>query len=106
MIRRATSHVNHGQVDITCDPADLVDVVATLRETDGLRCEFFTFLSAIDRSEFGGADGEKVGGLEVLIHLYSPEHVDPRQHPRAGRCREPDVSVDHRRLPGRAVARA
>ena len=68
-------HVNHGHVDITCTPAELVSVVQTLRDADGIKCEFFTFLSAIDRSEFGGAGGEKAGGLEVLVHLYSPEYV-------------------------------
>ena len=67
--------LNHGQVDLTCDPGAVVDVVRTLRDTDGIRCEFFTFLSAIDRTEFGGAGSDKAGGLEVLIHLYSPEHV-------------------------------
>ena len=69
------AHVNHGDVDITCSPEDLLDVVRTLRDGDGLNFEFFTFLSAVDRSEFGGGDGEKAGGLEVLIHLYSPDHV-------------------------------
>lgn len=67
--------LNHGQVDLTCDPAALVDVVRTLHDADGLRFEFFTFLSAVDRTEFGGADSDKTGGLEVLIHLYSPAHV-------------------------------
>ncbi len=67
--------LNHGQVDVTCDPGALVEVVRTLHDADGLRYEFFTFLSAIDRTEFGGADGDKAGGLEVLIHLYSPTHV-------------------------------
>ena len=69
------AHLNHGQVDITCDPASVVDVVSTLAQTDDLRFEYFTFLSAIDRSEFGGAGGENAGGLEVLIHLYSPDRV-------------------------------
>jgi NADH-quinone oxidoreductase subunit C len=69
------AHVNHGHVDITCAPEDLVGVVQNLRDADGLKFEFFTFLSAVDRSEFGGAGGEKAGGLEVLIHLYSPDFV-------------------------------
>jgi NADH-quinone oxidoreductase subunit C len=68
-------HVNHGHVDLVCDPAKLVDVVRSLRDADGLRFEFFTFLSAVDRTEFGGGDAEKAGGLEVLIHLYSPQYV-------------------------------
>ena len=67
--------LNHGQVDLICQPQAYVDVVRTLRSADGLRFEFFTFLSAIDRSEFGGADGDKAGGLEVLVHLYSPDYV-------------------------------
>lgn len=67
--------VNHGQLDLSCNPGDVVDVVRALRDSDGLRYEFFTFLSAIDRTEFGGADSDKVGGLEVLIHLYSPDHA-------------------------------
>jgi NADH-quinone oxidoreductase subunit C len=71
----SASGVNHGQVDITCAPARLVEVVTTLRVADGVRCEYFTFLSGVDRTEFGGAGGEKVGGLEVLIHLYSPDHA-------------------------------
>ena len=69
------AHVNHGHVDITCAPGELVSVVQTLRDADGIKCEFFTFLSAVDRTEFGGAGGEKAGGLEVLIHLYSPDHA-------------------------------
>lgn len=67
--------VNHGQVDITCSPDNVVDVVRNLRDADGVRCEYFTFLSGVDRSEFGGVGSEKAGGLEVLIHLYSPDHV-------------------------------
>ncbi|HWC13093.1 MAG TPA: NADH-quinone oxidoreductase subunit C [Actinomycetota bacterium] len=67
--------LNHGQVDLQCAPANLVEVVRTLQTTDGLRYEFFTFLSAIDRTEFGGAESDNAGGLEVLIHLYSPDHA-------------------------------
>ncbi|MGH2748338.1 MAG: NADH-quinone oxidoreductase subunit C [Actinomycetota bacterium] len=77
--------VNFGQVDITCAPENLVEVVTALRDAPELRCEFFTFLSGVDRSEFGGADRKKddetgeggeaedPGDLEVLIHVYSPE---------------------------------
>jgi NADH-quinone oxidoreductase subunit C len=68
-------HLNHEQVDLICEPANLVDVVRTLKGTEGLKCEFFTFLSGVDRTEFGGGDGAKAGGLEVLIHLYSPDYV-------------------------------
>ena len=71
----SSSAVNHGQVDVTCAPDALVSVVETLRDADGIRCVYFTFLSGVDRTEFGGAGSEKVGGLEVLVHLYSPEHV-------------------------------
>ena len=67
--------LNRGQVDLVCEADRFVDVVRTLRTADGLRFEFFTFLSAVDRSEFGGGDGEKAGGLEVLLHLYSPDYV-------------------------------
>jgi NADH-quinone oxidoreductase subunit C len=69
------AHVSHGQVDLTCEPAAFVQVVTTLKEVDGLAYEYFTFLSAVDRSEFGGADGAKAGGLEVLVHLYSPDNI-------------------------------
>lgn len=69
---------NYGQVDITCEPAQLLPVVTALAETPGLECRFLTFLSGIDWSEFGGADEEGEGGkrgLEVLVHVYSPDHV-------------------------------
>ncbi len=68
--------LNFEAVDITCEPDKLRDVVTTLQRTEGIRCEFFSFLSAVDRTEYGGSDKpEKAGGLEVLIHLYSPDHV-------------------------------
>lgn len=76
--------VNFGQVDITCTPENLVDVMTALRDDRDLECNFFTFLSGVDRSEFGGEDrrkkaesgeAEHPGGLEVLIHVYSPERV-------------------------------
>lgn len=70
-----SSALNHGQVDVTCSPDSLLAVIEKLRDSDGIRCEFFTFLSGVDRTEFGGTDGDKAGGLEVLIHLYSPDHV-------------------------------
>jgi NADH-quinone oxidoreductase subunit C len=63
--------VNHGAVDVTCSTENLVDVVTTLRDAEGIRCRFFSFLSGIDRSEFA----DDPGGLEVLIHLHSPEHA-------------------------------
>jgi NADH-quinone oxidoreductase subunit C len=61
--------VNHGSVDVTCAPERFVEVVRTLRDAEGIRCRFFTFLSAVDRSEFA----DNPGGLEVLCHVYSPE---------------------------------
>lgn len=65
--------LSHGQLDMTCDPASVVEVLKTLRDSRTLRCTFFTFLSAIDRSEFKReGEEEPVGGLEVLIHVYSP----------------------------------
>ena len=63
--------LNFGQVDFTCDPTALVDVVTQLRDDPELGLHFFTFLTAIDRSEFA----DEPGGLEVLVHLYSPEHI-------------------------------
>jgi NADH-quinone oxidoreductase subunit C len=69
--------INHGQVDITCPPENLVDVMTALRDGDGLECRFFTFLSGVDRSAAAGSedDGDAGGGLEVLVHVYSPDHV-------------------------------
>ena len=74
--------VNFGQVDLTCKPDQLVQVMTALAETPGLECKFLTFLSAIDWSEFEGAEEGKGGeeepgrrGLEVLVHVYSPDNV-------------------------------
>lgn len=71
------ANLNHGHVDVTVAPENLVEVATILRDHDDLRCHFFTFLSGVDRSELGGEDDDAEGhrGLEVLIHLYSPEHV-------------------------------
>lgn len=66
----AEARVNFDQLDLTCSPDRLVEVTAALRDGP-LRLRFFTFLSAVDRSELGGT--EEDGGLEVLIHLYSQE---------------------------------
>lgn len=63
--------LNFGSIDFISRPEDLVRTMKKLRDADGLRCRFFTFLSAVDRSELG----EGGGGLEVLIHVYSPIHV-------------------------------
>jgi NADH:ubiquinone oxidoreductase subunit C len=59
------------QVDLVCEPDDLVEVATVLRDDPSVSCRFFTFLSGIDRSQFGDAGG----GLEVLVHLYSPDNV-------------------------------
>ena len=72
--RISNAKVNFGSVDVTCSAKNLVDVMTTLRDAPELRCNFFTFLSAIDWSEFG----EEKGGdqpFEVLIHVYSPDNV-------------------------------
>ncbi len=58
-----------GQLDITLPTEGLVATLEALRDGEGLAFRFFTFLSAIDRSEL-----EPPGGLEVLIHVYSPHH--------------------------------
>jgi NADH:ubiquinone oxidoreductase subunit C len=62
--------LNFDQVDLSCEPGDLVEVMTTLRDEPALACRYFTFLSGVDRSEFR----DSPGGLEVLIHVYSPEH--------------------------------
>jgi NADH-quinone oxidoreductase subunit C len=72
--------LNHGQIDLVCDTADFVSVVTALRDDELLKFDFFTFLSAIDRSEFGGSEKEddedpERHRLEVLVHLYSPSHA-------------------------------
>lgn len=63
--------LSFGSVDVTCEPANLVEVVTALRDDPGLECRYFTFLSAVDRSAFK----DEPGGLEVLVHLYSPDRV-------------------------------
>lgn len=63
--------IKFGQLDMTCAPDRVVGVVTALRDTPGLDCRFFTFLSAIDRSEYA----DEPGGLELLIHLYSPDRA-------------------------------
>jgi NADH-quinone oxidoreductase subunit C len=65
------TRLNHGQVDLTCRPEDFVEVMTKLRETPGVDCRFFTFLSGIDRSEFK----DDPGGFEVLAHVYSPDEI-------------------------------
>ncbi len=80
--RASRVELNFGQVDLTCSPDQLVPVMTALSETPGLECRFLTFLSGIDWSEFGGTEegkgeqeeSEKTG-LEVLVHVYSPDFV-------------------------------
>jgi NADH-quinone oxidoreductase subunit C len=67
--------LNHGHLDIACPPANVVEVITRLRDTDGLACRFFTFLSAVDRTELKTGEEDQTGGLEVLVHVYSPEHA-------------------------------
>ena len=94
------ARLNFDHVDVWCAPKDLVEVATRLRDGDGLQFRFFTFLSAIDRSEWkvegdaqegqqqdapeeqeverpagGDVHDPPAGKLEVLIHLYSPEHA-------------------------------
>ena len=44
--RLLDQRVNHGQVDITVVPENLVEVVTALRDLDFLSCRFFTFMTA------------------------------------------------------------
>jgi len=68
-----------GNVVLTVRPENLVETVRILRDQEDLRFHFFTFLSGVDRSAVEKSDDETDEGvhrgLEVLIHLYSPEHV-------------------------------
>ena len=69
--RAQNLRLNFGHVDLFCRPSDLVAVVTELRDNPQLGLRFFTFVTAVDRSEFA----DEPGGLEVLMHLYSPEHA-------------------------------
>jgi NADH:ubiquinone oxidoreductase subunit C len=64
---------NFGQVDFVCDPTDLVEIMTSLRDEAGFT--FFTFLSAVDRTELDEDKTPYGSGLEVLIHLYAPDHA-------------------------------
>jgi NADH-quinone oxidoreductase subunit C len=64
---------NFGQVDFVCDRSDLVETLTSLRSEAGL--SFFTFLSAVDRTELDEEKTAYGSGLEVLIHLYAPDHA-------------------------------
>lgn len=63
---------NFDQVDLICSSENLVEVTTALR--DELGCNFFTFLAGVDRTEIEADKTTYPTGLEVLIHLYSPEH--------------------------------
>jgi NADH-quinone oxidoreductase subunit C len=69
--RVSDAKVNHGGIDLTCSPENIVDVARTLRDGEGIRCRFFSFLSGVDRSEVA----DNPGGLEVLVQLYSPDYA-------------------------------
>lgn len=70
------ARLNFEQVDLVCEPRDFPAVMRAVRDHEGLECRFFTFLSGVDRTTFGGRDDEaKHGGLEVLCHVYSPDHA-------------------------------
>jgi NADH-quinone oxidoreductase subunit C len=62
--------LNFDQLDLWCERDHLVEILAALRDGP-LQTRFFTFLSAVDRSELGGEEAS--GGMEVLIHLYSQD---------------------------------
>lgn len=68
---RAQVASNYGQLDVTCSPDQYTGVIDSLADDVGLRCNFFTFLTGVDRSEVA----DNPGPLEVLVHLYSIEHV-------------------------------
>jgi NADH-quinone oxidoreductase subunit C len=63
--------VNFNDVDFYCAPEVLVEVVRALHDAPDLKMHFFAFVSAVDLSEF--ADDPR--GLEVVVHLYSPDNV-------------------------------
>lgn len=67
--------LNHGQLDVECEPGRIVEVMTRLRDAEGLSFRFFTFLSAVDRTELKTGEGDETGGLEVLVHVYSPAHA-------------------------------
>jgi NADH-quinone oxidoreductase subunit C len=73
--RVADARLNRGQVDLTVEPDKYVEVARILRDDIALSCRFFTFLSAVDRSTFKFDDDSQKGGLEVLVHLYSPDKI-------------------------------
>ena len=69
--RVSDAKLNFDHVDVVCAPENLVEVMTALRDEPKLECRFFTFLSGVDRTAFGGNE-EGDGGLEVMVHVYSP----------------------------------
>lgn len=67
--RVTQARLNYGQVELWCEPGQVVEAMSILRDHEEVRCRFFTFLSGVDRSEFA----DEPGGLEVLVHVYSPD---------------------------------
>ena len=66
---------NAEHVDVWTTPSNYVEVITKLRDAEDLRFRFFTFLSAIDWSEYPVEEGEETRELELLVHLYAPEHA-------------------------------
>lgn len=66
---------NRDHVHVWTTPENYRRVMTTVRDAEGLRCRFFSFLSAIDWSEFPVEEGEETRELELLVHVYSPEHA-------------------------------
>ena len=100
--------LNFGAVDLTCSRENLIEVVTKLRDTDGLACRFFSFLSGVDRTEFtiGEGDDAATGELEVLIHLYSPEHVISVTVHVPIPVEDAQLPLDHERVRRSDLARA
>ena len=63
---------NFGVADLVCSSDQLVSVMTTLRDVVG--CRFFSFLSAVDRTELEAEKTAYEIGIELLIHVYAPEH--------------------------------
>lgn len=70
---------NRGHVEVVCSSDDLPEVARLLRDTEGIACRFFTFLSAIDWTALSTDEDEETtdarSEFEVLLHVYSPDHV-------------------------------
>ena len=71
--RVGSVEVNLGDVVVRCERDQLPEVVRVLRDEGGFT--FFSFLSAVDWSEYTVEEGEPTRELEVLVHLYAPDHA-------------------------------